>query len=306
MNLSLRLAVYKGGEFWRECWNTIKENIDIFDCIYISFNYSELQQQDIALIENFNSDKIKWRKENRMLSAVEHGRNIDRFLKHCNVSGHVLILCHDDLLVREGLLKLKQLSLGHNEAAWLGADFFTENGMPVPEVCRKDIVSDQKIPVEKFLCDLPQRALNVSRIVLPAEIYYLPQLPWNNVKYGYFAEIFYLCNSMIHNIQQLSATCVRIRMHSGSEGALRITSLLLYDSLLAFGNCMLIFDQKQIHLVIARHVGYMIKKNILSGIWNFFAVQKILMKSGHYKFTRMLKFIGYLFYTFLFRTGKEQ
>ena len=30
MKLFLRVAVYNGGVFWRECWESIKENLDIF------------------------------------------------------------------------------------------------------------------------------------------------------------------------------------------------------------------------------------------------------------------------------------
>lgn len=51
MKLYLKIAVYRGGDYWKECWASVKQNLEFFEGVFISINYSDLQADDIALIQ---------------------------------------------------------------------------------------------------------------------------------------------------------------------------------------------------------------------------------------------------------------
>ena len=204
MKLFLQIAVYNGGDFWQECWESIVSNIDLIDGVYISFNYSPLQKQDISTIQGFTSEKVKWRKEDKMLSAQEHSRNINRWLSGFDLDGHILVLCHDDILERQGLLKLKEFNLQKNEAVWLGASFFKDKNNVIPPSEYKDIFSEERISSEEFFWTFHERALNVSRCVLPFQAYKMPVCPWLLLSYGYWAEVAYICNPCVEYVRQMA------------------------------------------------------------------------------------------------------
>ena len=307
MKLFLQIAVYNGGDFWQECWESIVSNIDLIDGVYISFNYSPLQKQDISTIQGFTSEKVKWRKEDKMLSAQEHSRNINRWLSGFDLDGHILVLCHDDILERQGLLKLKEFNLQKNEAVWLGASFFKDKNNVIPPSEYKDIFSEERISSEEFFWTFHERALNVSRCVLPFQAYKMPVCPWLLLSYGYWAEVAYICNPCVEYVRQMAEPGIRIRKHAGSESASKITKLYLYDSFFVLCYAALLFKQKKTDIFIARHIGFFIRKHPFESCRAFFSVQKQLRTLEYYSVFRIASVAAYLFavpFFYMFRPKK--
>ena len=287
MKLFLRVAVYNGGGFWRECWESIKENLDILDGVYISVNYSESQKQDIELIKSCPSSKVKWRKENEYLSSVAHCVNIDNWLLNFDLDGHILILCHDDILERKGLRKLKELELKQDEAVWLGASFFYEKNMLGLQEKYQDIYSDEKISSEEFFRTFHKRTLNVSRILIPFSAYRMQTCPWRLLGHGYGAEVTYLCNPCVNYIQQMREIGIKIRQHADSEGA-RKTEAVLFDAIFVQLHTCLMYSQEKTRILIARHLFYFYRKYPLKSITVFFSVQKKLHRLEHYSLKKII------------------
>ena len=294
MKLALRVAVYNGGTFWKECWESIKENLDIFDGVYISVNCSESQEHDIELIKNFSSDKIKWRKEDQCLSSVAHGVNIDKWLGGFQFDGHILILCHDDILNRNALLRLKEFELKQDEAVWLGASFFYGKNIVIPQGEYADIVSEQKISSDEFFRTVYNRALNVSRIIIPFSVYEKQICPWQLLSHGYGAEVTYLCNPCISYIQQMSEPGVKIRRHANSEGCIKQADWFLFDSIFVQLHTSLVYSQAKNRIVIARHIFFLLRNHPLKSIAVFFAVLKQLRRLEYCSFKKIISVLAYI------------
>ena len=47
MKLSLLVQVYNGGDYWRECWESVLRNQDLFEQIYVSIGKSPKQDEDL-------------------------------------------------------------------------------------------------------------------------------------------------------------------------------------------------------------------------------------------------------------------
>ena len=171
MKLHLRIAVYRGGAYWKECWESVKENLDLFDGVYISINQSELQEEDIATVRDLRSDKIHLLCQEKYLTAAQHGIVMNNWLKKFHLDGYVYILCHDDILVREGLLELRAMPLQETDAVFCGAHFFSSDGSEVPDPSQE---ADYTFPVspEKFVLIHGRLSLNISRLVVPATLFH--------------------------------------------------------------------------------------------------------------------------------------
>ena len=47
MKLSLVITVFNGGEYWRKCWQSVIENLDVFDRVFVSVSSSPQEERDI-------------------------------------------------------------------------------------------------------------------------------------------------------------------------------------------------------------------------------------------------------------------
>ena len=284
MQLHLRIAVYRGGDFWRECWESVKENWDLFDGIYVSFNLYEGVKDDIAVIKDTQSDKLHWRRQEEFLSAEAHGRVIDAWLREFNLTGHIFVLCHDDILSREGLLELKALDLKENDAAFCGALFFSEDGGRKPIIVH-ELSSDTSLftPPDIFISTWESKSLNVSRGVIPAMAFHPKVMPWHCLEYGCFAELLYLCTPVTKRIFQTNAPAVKIRAHSGSETRATPPNLYLFDNILLRHYIFSLFPQRDVKLKMASDLGYLFREHPLRGVAYWLRGQLRLLSVKHYR-----------------------
>lgn len=276
MKLSLIIQVHNGGDYWRECWESVLRNQDVFEQIFVSISKSPKQEEDIALVRDCKLEKLLWTRQDENLSAVEHGKRLDRWVGSFHPEGHFLILYHDDILLRDGLLKLKELDLTENDAVFGPYHFFFQEGSR-REITVHEFHRDDGRPLDKemfiFLQDQQQFTYNVSGLVLPAKIYWEYPRPIHLLRYGGFAE----CNSMIHpmirRIWQTEIPAVKIRWHGASEGALMKPDDLLHDSMVYHLISTAVAESPELRKFQARSVLYLIRLNPLNGFRYFIKLQ---------------------------------
>ena len=297
MNLSLLVQVYNGGNYWRECLDSVKANLDLFDAVYVSIGKSSKQEEDIALLQELKTDKLRWRAQDRDMSAVEHGKRFDQWVGSFQPRGHIFTLCHDDILLREGLLKLKELELTEHDAVFGSFRFFSDDGssreMTVREFYRKDgpFCKNEFF----YLQDQQHFTYNISGTVLPAKLYTAAKpLTWHLLSYGCRSELCHFCSPQIKKIHQIYEPTVKIRRHAGSEGSRMPEAALQYDTLvyllLAFSAS---HSDKSLCLHLSRSLGYTVLKSPFRGIWYFLLLQFRLMKVDFY-YPHILKIYGYI------------
>ena len=304
MDMHLRIAVYRGGKLWQECWDSVKKNLDLFEGVYISFNYSETQDADIALIRNETSEKIHWIKQEKTLSAEKHGILIDRWLADFHLNGHIFILCHDDILSREGLLELKEKNLKADEAVIGGYCFFSDDDKSNREIIAHEFCNDSNIPIttEQFISQFEYKMLNVSGIVLPTSIFAHKNLPWQMLWYGCWAELCYLANPYIKNIYQMMSPTVKVRWHQSSETSHTPKNAFLYDSLVLYCHVFSAFANHALRMKMVANIGYLIKKNVWRGFLYFIQIQFSLLRLNYY-YPAALKIYWYAILKIFRRNG---
>ena len=297
MKLSLLIQVYNGGEYWRECWESVMQNQDLFDQIYVSIGKSEKQDEDVDLIRDCKLEKLHWIRQDRNMSARDHGEKLDHWVGSFHPAGHIYILCHDDILQRDGLLKLKELDLQENDAVFGPFRFFYDDGsgreITVREFHRED---DQPISGEMFcfLQDQCRYTYNISGTVLPSVLFRIPHAPWHFLSYGCRSENCHLCNPYVKRIWQTAEPTVRIRTHSGSEGAHLPAAAMQYDTLVYLLSAFATYCSSSLRLGLTRSLGYTIRTSPLRGIGNFLLLQVRLARLGYY-YPEAFKIYGYLF-----------
>lgn len=285
MDLYLVILVYKGGAYWRECWESVKENLDFFDGVYISFNYSELQEQDYSIIRDFQSDKIHWIRQDRKMTAVEHGCRMDHWLRELLLSGHVFYLCHDDILCREGLEELSQMKLSDEDAVFGPFHFFDDLGV-LKEMKVREFHSADGQPLDgAFFASLQEQrnpTYSISGLILPAGIFQKPYLPWQDFLYGYRAELLHLCNPYVKRIFQGFSPTVKIRLHAGAEGNLQNPAFQQHDTMLYLLISFVTYPDPRQRMMNARSIGYVIGLDLPRGLYFFLLLQFKLRKAGFY------------------------
>ena len=280
MKLSLLVQVYNGGTYWQECWRSILECQDLFDQIFVSISKSPSMEKDIALIQDCRLEKLHWVCQNESLTARDHGKRLDQFVASFQPEGHIFILCHDDILLREGVLQIKQRDLQEDETLFGPFHFFSQDQgsreMIVHEFHRQD-----GMPVDKeffiLMQDTQQLTYNISGLVMPSRILSRP-CSWHLLRYGCFSETCHLVHPMVNRIIQNQVPAVKIRWHASSEGANMKVDDLTHDSLLyhlqAFPQCR----EYHTKLHMARSILYLIRINPLRGAYNFIRQHFLLAK----------------------------
>ena len=294
MRLYLRIAVYRGGQFWKECWESVKENLDLFDGVYISFNRSELQEEDIAVIQDVNSDKIHWIRQEKFLTAVQHGKVFSQWLHSLHLEGHIYFLCHDDILVRSGLLELRALDLKESDIVFCGALFFQEG----QEHDQGSVALElQKYPLpmtlEHFFSISESVLWNVSRLVVSCSLFRKEHQSFDMLSYGYYAEFCYCFTPVAEQVYSTNTPAVKIRRHENSEGAVMYPSLFLFDSIFMRIQAFYRFRSRKIRMDAAAYTGYMLRKHFFPGIFYFLQAQLRLMKAGYAHPFTGLEMAGY-------------
>lgn len=296
MRISLLIPVYKGGGYWRECWESVKENLSFFDGVYISFNFSELQEQDIAVIQDFHSDKIHWLRQDRKMSAVEHMMKLNEWLRPLPLSGFVFHLCHDDLLCREGLEELSRFELTEEDAVFGPFHFFDDQGIMREMTVREFHRADGQPLSAAFFASLQEQrnpTYSLSGVMIPAKVFQTPYQPWQDLCYGYRSELLHLCNPYVRQIFQGFHPSVKIRLHIGAEGSLQNPVFQQHDTLLYLLVAFVTFPALRQRMINARSIGYVIWLDLPRGLYFFLLLQFKLRKADFY-YPAGWKIYGYL------------
>ena len=285
MKLSLKIQVYNGGDYWRECWKSVLENKDIFEQIFVSISKSPKQEEDIALVRGCNLEKLHWIRQDENLTAVEHGKRLDRWVGSFHPEGHIFILCHDDILLREGLLNLKKLDLKQSDAVFGPYRFFFQDGSR-REITVHEFHRDDGQPLDKdmfvFLQDQQQFTYNVSGVTVPAKIFQEDPMPWHLLRYGGYSECCHIIHPMIRHIYQTAVPAVKIRWHAASEGALMKPDDLMHDSIVYHLISTSVAKKPEIRKFQARSVLFVLRHNPFNGIRYFIKLQFKLAKLDFY------------------------
>ena len=297
MNLYLMVQVYNGGAYWRECLDSVKENLDLFDAVYVSIGKSPEQESDVELLRDFPADKVHWISQDKEMSAKEHGEKLDRWVGSFHLDGHIFILCHDDILLREGLLKLKELELKDDDAAFGPFLFFSQDRSSRPIQVREFHREDDR-PLDKdefiFLQDQQQFTYNVSGLVLPANSFAEYPMPWHLLRYGCFSECSHLIHPRIRHIYQSAVPTVKIRWHGASEGALMKSEDLLHDSLVYHLISTAVAGSSYLRKFQARSVLFLLRLDPWMGFFHFIQLQIRLARLKFY-YPRGLRVYIYIF-----------
>ena len=260
-------------------------NQDLFDQIFVSISKSPKLEEDIALIRDCKLEKLHWTRQDADLSAAEHGRRFFRWVGSFQPEGHVFILCHDDILLRDGLLKLKELDLKEDEAAFGPFHFFFQEGSR-REMTVHEFHRDDGKPVDKdmfiFLQDQQQFTYNVSGLVLPAKLYWEYPQPFHMLRYGCFAECSCMVHPMIRRIWQTEIPSVKIRWHAASEGALMNSNDMQHDSMAYHLMAAAAARDPELKKFQTVSVLYLIRMNLFRGIAYFLKLQFTLTKLKFY------------------------
>ena len=296
MKLSLLIQVFNGGDYWRECWDSVLQNQDIFDQIYVSIGKSSKQEEDIALVRGCKLEKLHWIRQDEKLTSVEHGKRLERWVGSFHPEGHIFILCHDDILLREGLLKLKELDLDENDAVFGPFRFFSQEGSG-REITVREFHRDDGQPISGemfcFLQDQQVFTYNLSGTVLPSILFRIPRAPWHFLSYGCRSENCHLCNPYVKRIRQTTEPTVKIRTHAGSEGSHLPPDAIQYDTMVYLLSAFVTYRSRPLRIQLMRSLGYTIRTSPLRGTGYFLKLQIRLAGLGYY-YPEALKIYGCL------------
>ena len=296
MKLSLLIQVYNGGDYWREFWDSVLRNQDVFDQIFVSINKSPKQEEDVAVVRGCNLEKLHWIRQDHTLAARDHGAILDRWVGSFHPQGHIFVLCHDDILLREGLLKLKELDLKENDAAFGPFRFFFQDGSR-REITVHEFHWGTGQPMDKemfiFLQDQQQFTYNLSGLVLRAKLFEENPMPWHLLRYGCFSECTHLVHPLIRKIHQTEVPTVKIRWHGASEGARMKQDDLYHDSMVYHLLAAAVARSRELRLFQTRSVLFLISRNPLKHFRYFLNLQFTLAKLKFY-YPGGLRIYGYM------------
>ncbi len=295
MKLSLAIQVYNGGDYWCECWESVRENLDLFEHVFISISKSPKQEKDVRLVRNALSDKVHLLRHNQEMSAVEHGIKLDNWVHSFQQEGHLFILSHDDILLRQGILELKKLDLKGTDAAFGPFCFFSQDGS-TKEMIVHEFHREGNIPLSSgffsFLQDQQQFTYNISGTVIPFSLLQPGVAPWHYLSYGCRSENCHLCNPLVKQVYQTCHPTVKIRWHIGSEGTLMQESAMQYDTLVYLLISFISFNDPMQRLQCVRSIGYTIRNASWRGLRYFLLLQFKLARFPAY-YPEILKAYGY-------------
>ena len=273
------VPVYEGGDYWKECWKSICQNLDYFSSVVLSFNKGKSQDSDSAATESCHDSKIHRIKQPRLYTAVQHICKITECLERIDAQ-HVFFLAHDDILVREGLREFANKEIGDNDAVFGSHLYFSDKEPTRQLICREILSHKNGIAVADFVKnDIDKNyKFNLSGIIIP-RLLALKLLPYQKLfAYGYRMDTFIVCNPFVERIHQTFAPTVMIREREGSEGKInkpvdRIRDTIAYFyAHIAFTSDRLLI-KKCIHAVSAwmlsskRHILFSVFHLVRTQLW---------------------------------------
>lgn len=225
------MNVYKGGDWFKECLDSLLPHTRCFGNIVVSFNNSPLQEKDMETFARFReklppSITCTCMKQRFSLSASWHGRIVRRWWQGKKFDDIWMCLAHDDILlsnfseVYEKYAPLIDDTTIFNPArSYYHMSFTPENkrfdyygfksfpdGMPVDDFIQQDLACSYNTNMSG-LCYSPETAQSISHV-----------LDW--LWYGYRGEYFLLTSPKIQKILSTPEPVIGIRMSPDQQGAI--------------------------------------------------------------------------------------
>ena len=285
MRLNLIIQVYCGGVYWQEAWRSVQSCLDCFENVYVSINYSEIQEQDIAVLTGADPSKVHWIWHENYMTAKEHGIKIYQWLVSLQLQGHLLLLCHDDLLLRDGIEEL--LSLPDNESdAVFGSFVFFDQGSKSRSIGARQfsLASGEawsNVTFARFLFD-NRCMISVSGIVLSVAAYTKNMPRIFALKHGCGSEVLLMINPDVKQIRQSRNPSVKIRLRSGSEGhmAEQFPFRMVYDYLFFCLHSFVLISDPQTRISIARTFAVVVREHPWHALLAVFPAMHSILKKN--------------------------
>jgi hypothetical protein len=218
--LTLCIAVYKGGRYWQECWESVKPLADLFDKIQVSINYSEFQPQDIAVLDTPpRPENLRLIVRPKFLSAVEHFLSYIDYLD----TDYAFLLAHDDWLLKDGveevLAYLQQFA--QQLVAVFGSHAWIETDTSYSGISRELAAAPEGVSTDDFvLSDIDNfLAINVSGLVTPVKAMKRCKPMMGMFAEGFRGDNFVVTYPGITRVLQTFQPSVKIRLHAQQAGA---------------------------------------------------------------------------------------
>lgn len=257
MQLNLVIGVYRGGGYWQEAWESVQPLLNCFQGVYISINYSEIQEQDIALISGCNSDKVHWISHDDYMTSLAHGMKIYQWLSSLQLQGRLLLLCHDDLLLKDGIEELLTLPDKDDDAVFGSFCFFDQDSKYRPIGVRQFSLASggawDSNTFARFLFD-NRCMISVSGIVLSVAAYTENMPSVFALKHGCGSEVVLMINPQVKKIRQTRSPLVKVRLHTQSEGrvAQQFPFRMVHDYLFFCLRSFVLISDSQTRISITR------------------------------------------------------
>ena len=218
--VTLLIPVYKGGAYWQECWQSVTPLAHKFDRILVSFNYSELQQQDLQVVEADKPDNLEVIVQPQLLPTIT--AHVVSLLDHVDTD-YIFFLCADDWLLEAGLVEALELLRNHADQnlsivgshEWHEtADFYsivTQHLSTFPEGIKAS---------DYILMDMDSRlAIQLSGLITSASSLKGCQPMMKMFSTGWRLDDFVAVHPGIDRLWQSLQPSVKIRRHPGQVSA---------------------------------------------------------------------------------------
>ena len=245
--LSLIIQVYRGSRYFKECLESVKANIFLFNTIYISINKSDISDEDFKTALCFK-EQIKQADINskieivifiqtQTLTAINNGKVFYKnILKLDKASRFFMILCDDDILLPSFADNISSIlcDLSENEILNPARSYYHERFTEKNYMgSYYGLLSYPELKTTKE--DFAAKGLdcyhetNITGIVFPKKVLqeFYRVLPF--FSYGYRAEYIMMFVPCIKYVKCSSVSLVGIRQHMQQQGAQHIEKARVAD-----------------------------------------------------------------------------
>lgn len=295
-SLSLCITVYKGGIFWKECWENVKVLSHYFDTILISFNKSEIQMEDVAILLAEKPENVVYFVQNNYLEPIAHHLELIKNLK----TDYVFFLCHDDWLLEPGLKEIHSIlnDMNGEQVAIFGAHEWSESETTHYGVTRELLAFPSGIPLKDFiLSDIDNYySFSASGTVCPVNGLKDKESMIRMFSKGFRYDNFIVTYPGIVRILQTRQPVARIRLHAEQDGQQPYPLERKLDNIsYYFIQCLCGPDEEFfMHRTIDKMIQYAFSRPIKGTLTHFITLIK---ESGSWKISSSKYMLfGYIFF----------
>lgn len=228
--LTLAIPVYRGGEMWKECWESLLPSAPLFDEIFVSFNKSQNQAENEHLIASSGLSNLRIINRTQLYSPVGHLIEMIKDLR----TDYAIWLCDDDLLETQGVKELVGiLAQSKTPTSVFGSFEWMDSGSGRNVISRELSAFPEGISNEAFvLSDIDKYfAFTLSGLCFPSKLAknFLPA--FNAFIQGVKVDGMVLTLPGTEKIRQTNHPLVKVRIHSGQGGLTAPISVKVRDHL---------------------------------------------------------------------------